>query len=77
MGTKAPLKAIGTFLLMVASTGSNAQTVDFDYLLLARSARHRNIHNQSTAVELEVINVGINIGIGSVARDKASIQQFG
>jgi PAS domain-containing protein len=37
VGTKALLKAIGTFLLIVASTGSNAQTVDFDYLLLARS----------------------------------------
>jgi hypothetical protein len=36
VGTKALLKAIGTFILIVTSTGSDAQTVDFGYLPLAR-----------------------------------------
>jgi hypothetical protein len=39
VGTKALLKAIGTFLLIVVSTSSNAQTVDFDSLPLARIQR--------------------------------------
>jgi len=36
VGTKVLLKAIGTLLLIVASTSSNAQTVGLDYSPVAK-----------------------------------------
>jgi len=60
VGTKAPLKAIGTVLLIVASTGSNAQTVDFDYSPLAKSMVPSGLQTGTSPGTRRIIGLVVN-----------------